>query len=67
MELNVLGQFDINLFDSSDSSSDEENNIAIIREKRYIRDMINPFTAYREHEFHLLKSFLIFVILIHIT
>jgi len=49
MELNILGQFDINLFDSSDSSSDEENLIVIIREKRYVRDMINPFTAYLEH------------------
>jgi len=57
MELNILGQFDINLFDSSDSSSDEENHITIIREKRYIRDMINPFTAYREHEFHIRYRF----------
>jgi len=45
MELNILGQFDINLFDSSDSSSDEENHIVIIREKRYVRDMINPFIS----------------------
>jgi len=58
MELNILGQFDINLFDSSDSSSDEENNIAIIREKRYIWDMINLFTAYREHKFHIRYRFL---------
>lgn len=59
MELNnIYGQFDINLFDnSSSSSSDEENDIVIIREKRYVRDMINPFTAYREHEFHIRYRF----------
>lgn len=58
MEFNILGQFDINLFEASDSSSDEENNdIGIIREKRYVRDAINPFTAYREHEFHIRYRF----------
>jgi len=57
MELNILGQFDINLFDSSDSSLNEENHITIIREKRYIRDMINPFTAYHEHEFYIRYRF----------
>lgn len=63
MELNnIRGQFDINLFDnsdsSSDSSSDDENNeIRIIRVKRYIRDAMNPFTAYREHEFHVRYRF----------
>ncbi|XP_071580307.1 putative nuclease HARBI1 isoform X2 [Temnothorax nylanderi] len=58
MECNILGEFDINLFDSSESSSDEENdNIGIIREKRYVRDAINPFTAYREHEFHIRYRF----------
>lgn len=59
MELNILGQFDINLFEApSDSSSDEEdNNIRIIREKRYVRDAIDPFTAYREHEFHIRYRF----------
>ncbi|XP_029179206.1 putative nuclease HARBI1 [Nylanderia fulva] len=61
MEFNILGQFDINLFESSDSSSDEENDeneeIGIIREKRYVRDAINPFTAYREHEFHIRYRF----------
>jgi len=52
MELNILGQCDINLFDSSDFSSDEDYIVIIRYEKRYIRDMINPFTAYLEHEFH---------------
>lgn len=60
MEFNILGQFDINLFDS-DSSSDEENNDIgrhnIIREKRYVRDAIDPFTAYREDEFHIRYRF----------
>lgn len=58
MEFNILGQFDINLFEASDSSSDEENdNIGIIREKRYVRDAINPFTVYHEHEFHIRYRF----------
>lgn len=58
MENNILGQFDINLFEVSDSSSDEENNdIGIIRVKRYVRDAINPFTAYCEHEFHIRYRF----------
>lgn len=58
MEFNILGQFDINLFEaSSDSSSDEEGDIHIIREKRYVRDAIDPFTAYREHEFHIRYRF----------
>src|SRR5436190_19125475 len=58
MEFNILGQFDINLFEaSSDSSSDEEdyNIIHIIRERRYVRDAIDPFTAY--HEFHIRYRF----------
>lgn len=59
MEFNLFRVFDINLFDSSEeSSSDEENNnIGIIREKQYIRDAINPFTAYHEHEFHIRYRF----------
>lgn len=61
MEFNILGQFDINLFESSDSSSDEENDenveIGIIREKQYVRDAINPFTVYCEHEFHIRYRF----------
>lgn len=63
MEFNILGEFDIHLCHDSDSSSDEENNdmdilnIGIIREKRYVRDAINPFTAYCENEFHLRYRF----------
>lgn len=54
----MVNFFDINLFDNSDfSSSDYGNKIGIIRVKRYIRDAINPFTAYLEHEFHIRYRF----------
>jgi len=55
--LNILGHFDINLFEDTDTSSDEKNNdICIIREKQYIRDAMNPFAHYHEEEFH--KNFI---------
>jgi len=53
MEFNLFGVFDINLFDNfEESSSDEENNnidIRVIREKKYIRDAVSPFTNFLQN------------------
>lgn len=58
LDINILDQFNINLFETDSSSDEEDNDINIIRrEKRYVRDAINPFTAYHEDEFRIRYRF----------
>ncbi|XP_066596948.1 putative nuclease HARBI1 [Prorops nasuta] len=57
-EINILGQFDISIQSSSDSTSDEERNTVRIHfNKRYLRDRFNPFEFYDENNFKIRYRF----------